>query len=224
MLNFKEKSITPYGAHSMPWTPLSPKKHFGRRTIVNLRILTAEPVNIQAPARITREHSFYGEQMGLKFEMSLDERKIITELVSHEGHHPTEYSRKFPRIPSSPEIPSFPLRVLAQPDGSSDNAVPLIFEVGNLSIGGILLRSENPYVMSIQLGQQLNLYLEPRGDMPLQVTMEGQVCRILEELNPKNGNLVRMFGIKFTKISEESRTAFMELLKDILERLKMENG
>jgi hypothetical protein len=220
MLNFKERNITPYGAHSLAWTPLSPKKHFGRRAIANLRILTSNPINLQVPARITREHSFYGEQMGLKFDLSQDDRKILTDLVDQEGYHPSEYARKYPRIPASAEISSFPLRALVHPQNPGNQTIPLIFDVSNISIGGVLIRSENPFVVSIQLGQSLQLYLEPRGDLPLQVILEGQVCRILEDLNPENGNLIRMFGVKFTQISQENRHSFMELLRDILERIQ----
>ncbi len=221
MLNFTEKSITPFGTHSLPWNPLSPKKHFGRKTIVNLRVLVSEPVNIQTPARITREHSFYGEQMGLRFEMDPEQRKILDGFVKHEGHHPGDYSRKYPRIPTTPDVPSFPMRVLGVLQERQENMIPLIFDVGNISIGGILLKTENPYSLSIQLGHQLDLYLEPRGDLPLQISMQGQVCRIMEDLSTETGNLVRYFGVKFTRISEENRAAYLELLKDVLERLKM---
>ncbi len=222
MMNFTDKNITPYGAHSLPWTPLSPTKHFGRKTIANLRILTKEPVNIQTPARITREFSFSGEQMGLRFDMKPEDRALIQKVIEAEGHYPTDYSRKYPRIPASPEIPSFPLKVLVHPEGSGEGSVPLIFEVGNISLGGILIRSENPFVSSVQLGQNLQLYLEPRGDLPLQVMMLGQVCRILEEMHPTNGNILRMFGVKFHSFTPDNAKSFKELLRDILERIKIQ--
>ena len=41
----------------------------------------------------------------------------------------------------------------------------------------------------------------------------------MDEMNDK-GNLIRYLGIKFTKVDDLNKSAFLDLLKDILKRMK----
>ena len=99
----------------------------------------------------------------------------------------------------------------------------MIFDVANLSPSGILLSSENSMASKIQPGQRVKMIIEPRGYFPIQIHMEGLVCRISEDMAVESGNVVRSFGIKFLRVNEADRIAFLELLKDILERMKEQN-
>jgi acetyl esterase/lipase len=46
---------------------------------------------------------------------------------------------------------------------------------------------------------------------------------VTDEQHPKTGNLVRSLGIKFLKVDDEQRDAFLDLLRDILERIKVKD-
>lgn len=223
-LEFTNRNISAYGAYALPWEPLNARKHFGRNVKLKIRIQQPIQTEIQCDATILWEQSVYGELMGLKFLMSDDSRRALSQTIREHGFYPTEYIRKYPRIPFSDKIPTFPMTVLGSPveaDPKSPKS-PIVFSIRNLSLNGILLSTENPFALSIRPGHNLDMTIEPRGDFMVRIRVQGMVCRVLDESASGNGNLVRHFGVKFVRVDQENRTAFAELLKDILHRIKEE--
>jgi len=223
-LNFKlddqdfeyiHQTISVFGVTGLPWGRLDPKTHFGRETRATLRILAPTPVDIRTPVYVMRESTVAGEQMGLKFLLSPEDRKTLSTLIRNHGFYPTAYLRKYPRIPADPSIQTFPMRVVA-----TDNQEALVLDVSNLIPNGLLLSTENRLALSMKPGQRLDLTIEPRGWFPHPIRVQGLICRIVDELHPESGNLIRYFGISFTKVDELNRAAFFDLLKDILSKIK----
>lgn len=221
---FKNRAISLFGAYGLPWGSLSPDKDFGRK--VDLKIRIDEPqVDIQTPASLTREQGINADHMGTKFHLEKTSDQLLRQIIGEHGFYPTDYLRKYPRIPVDQSIQTFPLRVMALPPhlGSSieeEDHFRIIFEVKNISINGILISTENPFAASIQPGTHLHLMIEPRGEFLLPVKVVGLVCRLLEEKNPESGNMTRHFGVKFVQVDTENQIAFTELLKDVLEKIK----
>jgi hypothetical protein len=218
-LEFIHQNISVFGVAGLPWGGLNARDHFGRAITATIRIAGTEPLSFWTKAHIMREYTSVGEHMGLKFQLEATVKAKLAALIEKTGFYPTEYLRKYPRIPANNQIQTFPLRALAVTEGESDKA-PLILDVGNLSPNGVLLHTENQQALAIQPGTRLNLMLEPRGWFPMPIRVQGLVCRIVDELNPQSGNLIRYLGIKFAKVDDVNRTAFLDLLKDILGRIK----
>ncbi len=233
VLEFVHQNISVFGVTGLPWPPLDPTRHFGQAVQAQVRIPssgTPSTLNFKTRAYLLRESTNRSEQMGLHFHLDAESRAQLETHISRHGFYPTEYIRKYPRIPSLATVQTFPLRALvtqlALPDEHATDRVRLpgdeqiIFDVGNLSPNGILLHTENQLALSIRPGDRLEMKLEPRGWFPMQLTVQGMVCRIVDELDPSSGNIARYLGMKFTRISDVDRAAFLNLLKDILERLQ----
>jgi hypothetical protein len=228
---FVHQNISVFGVTGLPWGPLDPREFFGKAVTATVRIPHQPthdlPVAIRTRAYIMREQTLYAQHMGLRFQFDAEQEASLDAHINKHGFYPTEYVRKYPRIPSSQMIQTFPLRVLVAPERKVALPVeefPLVFDVSNLSPNGLLIHTENQIALDIMPGQRLELVLEPRGRFPMQVAVQGLVCRITDEIHPQSGNLIRYLGVKFTRVDEINKTAFLDLLKDILERIKKRAG
>jgi hypothetical protein len=222
-LDFEQHNISAYGAYGLEWSNPPPNKCLGKKVTVTINILSPEVVSFSAPALIMREKSSQKETMALKFDLKPSDRDQLNALIEKGGFYPTEYVRKYPRIPASQDVKTFPLKAIAtvqQDEGPNDEPVSLIMDVENLSPGGIMLKSENHNAFAIQPGERFHIMLEARGDFHSQIHVMGLICRVIDEQEPKTGNLSRYFGIKFTHMDDQNRSAFLELLKGILTDIK----
>ncbi len=216
---FVHQNISSHGVTGLQWGTLDKIASFGRTVIVDVRVPGKPPLQFQTKAHITREASAGATQMGLRFELDSSIRKQLDARILESGFQPTEYIRKYPRIPSSQVIQTFPLRALVK-STEKPGEPQIVFDVVNLSPNGVLLVTENQSALAMQPGGRLEISLEPRGWFPMPVAAQGVVRRISDELNLANRNLIRMLGVQFTSLDDVNRAAFLELLKDILERLK----
>ena len=222
-LAFLDKPISLNGVTGLPWSPLSPKKHFGTPTVVQVTLPQASGAKFQVSATLTREQTMAHQYMGLHFGLDPASRKALASVIEKHGFYPTDYIRKYPRIPSAHAIQTYPLRVLAGPTHDSEMS-PIVFDVRNISLGGLLLSTENPFALSILPGTLMELYLEPRGDFSIQVHMQATVRRIFDEKDAISGNLMRLMGLQFAKVDEDNRNGYLELMKDILLKLKTKDS
>ncbi len=225
-IEYIHQNLSVYGVSGLPWNQLDPNQHFGQRVQVSVKIPGAEPMAFQTPARITREFSLSQRKMGLAFELTQDQRDQLIALIRKSGFLPTDHIRKYPRIPSTELIRTFPLRSIVIPTRRAATgetvtlAQPMVFDVENLSPNGVLLKTENTAASELMPGDHVSITLEPRGWFPTPIIAEGTLCRILDEVHSRTGNTVRRIGIKIIQINELNRQAFMDLMKDILASLK----
>ena len=225
ILEYENINISVSGVTGLPWTPLSPDIHFGLKTAATIRVPGSQPgeatLTIRTTARVTREQTQFARHMGLRFFLELAEARNLASLIARSGFFPTEYLRKYPRIPSLPMIQTFPLKAIDLPDDTNLlGASPVSFDVLNISPNGILLSSESPLALDRTLGTRMRLVIEPRGWFPIPIKIEGMVCRVSDDIAEATGNTVRSLGIKFTKIEAEHQVAFLDLIRDIVERVK----
>lgn len=223
-LEFVHQNLSASGVSGLPWAPLSPIHHFGKRVIVQVRLATPEPQTFKVNATIFKEQSQFSSSMGLRFERNGPVMDIIKAQTRKFGFMPTEYMRKYPRLPADPEVPTFPLLAMinapASETASGEKQSSILFQVSNLSPNGILVVTENQLSMGYHPGERIQMVLDPRGWFPISIRITALICRISDEIHSQNGNLVRSMGIKFLKVDDEHRDAFLDLLRDILEKIK----
>jgi hypothetical protein len=221
-LLFNNKKITPFGVTDLPWSPLDPQRHFGKIVQAKIEITLSVPLTLDIKACLIREQTPNNFSMGMRFLPTDKQRAQFSEYVKKHGVQQLDHARKYPRIPSSNTIQTFPLRALVVQDPSEplSDHFPLICDVHDISPGGILLSNESQGAYSIMPGQSYALILEPRGWFPVPIRVQGTIRRINDDMNIKNGNFIRYLGIQFSKIDEINRAAFLDLLKDILEKMK----
>jgi len=220
ILSFQRKNISLFGVTSLDWGDLDPQTFFGLDCVARVKTVSPTSIQFETRARIIREFAIGSAQMGLRFILGAENREALSHQIRVHGFHPTDHVRKYPRIPSMSSIRTFPLRALVRLDEKISDGSEMIFEVGNLSPNGMLLSSENSLSLALEPGSRIHIQLEPRGPFPAQILVHGLVCRITDSIVPDTGNMIRYFGIKFTKVDDLNRAAFLDLLKDILERLR----
>ena len=208
------QDVSLYGVSGLPWNGQTPFKYLGKVVLAQIRLpYAADALNVEA--KIFIEKTAVGEHMGLRFLLSEAQRNDLIEAIEKHGYYPTEYLRKYPRIPADPKIPTFPLSALATHQNQT-----LVFDVVNLSPSGILLKSENSATQGLKPNERLHLQLEPRGWFPDIIHADGMICRVSIEIDPVSQNTAYFFGIKFIRLEDKSRFAFIDLLRDILTRVK----
>lgn len=228
-LEFVHRDISLFGVTGLPWAPLSRDAHFGKTIDVVVKVASNEnPWTFRTRGILGSEQSAYGDYLSIKFLMDADTRAQLQKRVAMNGHVPTDHMRKYPRIPADPTIQTYPLHALVIASSDSKNSAPsgqpIAFEVSNISPNGIMLSTENSMSTSIVPGSRVQLKLDPRGWFPMPIYVEGLVCRVLSEINPGSGNPIRRLGIKFTRVNNENRAAFLELLKVILQDVSAKMG
>ncbi|MBL7714711.1 MAG: PilZ domain-containing protein [Bdellovibrionales bacterium] len=227
-LEFVHQPISVYGVTGLQWGKLSGAQHFGKRITAQVRIPQApkDPLQFDCPAVITREVGLHSESLGLHFFLEARIKNLLDSLISLKGFYPTDYVRKYPRIPSSHVIQTFPLRAIVTARTTANSNIPadtqMVFEVANLSPNGALLMTENQNSLGLAPGSKIRITLEPRGWFSKSVTVEALVCRTTDEIQPQTQNFIRYLGVKFSRIDGSNRAIFLELLKDILGRMKLQ--
>lgn len=240
-LEFVNQNLSSFGVNGLPWGTLNSHDHFGQEVMATIharltrgtahpeRSQHTEEIRLTTPAKITREFTALGSQMGIRFYFKPDQAKLLNEAIRLHGYFPTEYIRKYPRIPSSPIIETFPLQAIAFPAMSqapddpamaeppTSTPLPIALSVENLSPNGVLLASDSQQAFDIFPPARLQLILQPRGWFPMPIQALGMVCRVYDEPSETSPNIVRRLGVKFLKLDEPNRLAFMELLKGIIE-------
>ena len=221
-LSYPKKDISLYGVAGLPWHPLKPKDHFGNPVLCRIA-LTSDPDNeITTRAHITREQTDTAQFMGLHFLWEADQQATMEEAIRREGYLPTANKRKFPRIPFLESIQAFPLKatIYLKTAATRAEAHPIQFSIGNISPEGVMLSTENPDALELKPGSRVTIVFEPRGWFPHMIQVQAQVQRVLDDIQPTSGSLIRSLGLHFTKFEESHQAAFKELLKEILIKLQ----
>lgn len=221
-LHFEEKNVSSFGVFGLPWPPLTPSKHFGNRVELQLRILALKNMRLQTMATLVREVTSSGEFMGVRLDMDSDTQIELRALIEQYGYCPAEFVRKFPRIPSNDWIQSFPMELTAIPHGTAGELPGvMILDIRNVSPGGVMASSENPFGLRVQPKDVFEIAFEPRGPFRERIVAQAQVLRILEEPMHATGNVRRHFGFKFVSMSEQDRAHYLERIKQILNRVRI---
>jgi hypothetical protein len=222
-LEFLQQNISQTGVNGLPWGDLKATEHFGARVRCEVELAGIEGTAFSTDAHIVREYTLTTETMGVKFDLPAAQQKSVNELIRKHGHPSTEIVRKYPRIPLNKTIQTYPTHAVVAAIGSTTlvlNEQYLVFDVMNLSPNGALLSTENQLALMMQAGEKIDVTLQPRGWFPTQVKTQAQIVHVSDDIDQRSGNLVRAIGVRFGKMDELNKTAFLDLLKDILEQLK----
>jgi hypothetical protein len=217
--DFQNQKVSCKGVNGIPWHSLSPAQTFGKQVKVTLKVTHPDsPVYFKTTGHVTREVTQTTDEMGIQFHLSPDQITELQNLIDQYGIVPPDPGRKYPRIPSTADLRTFPLHVLVQSRDKKRSS--MIFDLGNLSPGGILLLSENQACLDLEVGETLQFRIEPRGWFPSPVEGVGQVRRILDSTVLKTQNTLRHLGVQFTQLDPINRTALFDLIKEIIEELQ----
>ncbi|MBL7714740.1 MAG: PilZ domain-containing protein [Bdellovibrionales bacterium] len=226
---FSKQPVSAYGVSGMDWGKLTSTSGFGQRFGKKIRIQVrihegADSMDFDCEAIVTREITQQEELFGLHFLLDPKTQSQLKKLIADKGYLPKSYTRKYPRIPSNQLIQTFPLRAMVTARTPASSGLPVdqsyIFDVANLSPTGALLSTENPNTISIVPGTRIRMALEPRGWFAKPIQTAALICRATDEINPSSGNFIRFIGVSFQEMDAANRENFLELLKDILARLK----
>src|SRR4051812_39615298 len=102
------QNISPYGVTGLPWGELSATEHFGHKVEVEVELAVGDGLSFKCRGHVTREYTATSEAMGVKFELDPALTEKVGEYVRKYGYSPSEFLRKYPRIPSSSMIQPFP--------------------------------------------------------------------------------------------------------------------
>lgn len=214
--NFLNHGVSVFGISGLRWPHSDPTGLVGQPTRVLVDVLARERFKFSAEALLTAEVTTDAFYLGAKFYLPEADRKRLARTISEEGFYPTNYIRKYPRIPAWTNISAMPVRTIVQTD--SDELV--VFDVANMSPNGILLHSENAKAAEYMPGSRIRAQVEPRGEPYKPFSFDGQVCRIMLDKNPQSGNVARYLGIRMTRIDEDEKQNFLEILQSVLNKLK----
>ncbi|MBI2606368.1 MAG: PilZ domain-containing protein [Deltaproteobacteria bacterium] len=220
---FLNQPLSIYGIAGIRWPHFDPTSHAGEFLKLNAQVLCKQPYTLDLGGHITVEEAFSEQTkkttyyLGVHIEMRAEDRERLSKTIAAEGFVPESYTRKFPRIPASSDIPDMPLRALAR----APTGVAISFEIMNLSPSGILLCSDNPNAAAFAPGAGIHVEVEPRRLSLDPFKFDGLICRrTTDRLSGKAGTLRRLFGIRFTNISKEHKQVFLDTLRTVLLRLQ----
>lgn len=211
------QQISLQGISELPAETFKDKAPFGKRVVVEISPSFSDARRLKIAGSTTRELTEGVDSVGLRFYLDADQESHLLKIMESHGKRYNSFMRKCLRIPSTAASRVFPRRALlsltpwSQPLTPAD-ASPILMEVGNISASGGLFSSESTWAFQIGLKQKVYLRLEPRGQFSKQILVAGKALRILEEINPSNGNPVRHLGIHFDQIASSGKETFSELL------------
>ena len=225
-VEFSDQNISVFGAAGLPWEGLDSNNHFGREVEVVIQLGDAATpeatiVTLKAKGRIHRETTADGASFGIRLIENASVMDQLSKLIQTQGYFPTEYARKYPRIPFDSHISMFPQRAVFMPSKSVPGlGGPISAEIANLSPNGLMVCTESPMAPALSPGSYVDFFLEPRGSFQHLIRVQGLICRAVDEIDPASGNTVHTFGIQFSRFEDVDKTAFLDLLKAILGCMK----
>ncbi|MEW6056183.1 MAG: PilZ domain-containing protein [Bdellovibrionota bacterium] len=213
--SYLNHGVSRYGISALHWEYFDPTDHVGENTSVTVDVLSSDRFSFTTPAQFTAEITQEAVYLGMRFKLNEAENTRLTEAILREGYCPTNYLRKYPRIPAWSTVPSMPLRTIVD---TSDGLI--VFDIANISPNGILLYTENPKASFFYPTKQIIGQIEPRGDSFDSFDFEGVVCRVMLEKNPETNNTIRYLGIRFLNIPGHNQEKFLEILRSILDKIQ----
>ncbi len=213
---FPAEGVSLFGISNLRSPHFDPTDMVGEQVRIEVDVLSKEPFAFATNAWLTAEATVDNVYLGMKFNLGEKIRTRLGQVISLEGYYPTNYIRKFPRIPARDVIPTMPLRAIL---ATIDEEL-LAFDIANMSPNGILLYSENPKAAFLVPSVRIQAQVEPRGSTMAPFDFDGIVCRMMMDMNPVTRNIKRYLGIKFTRIPDEQKQNFLEILKAVLESIQ----
>jgi hypothetical protein len=214
--SFLNQGVSIYGISGLRWTAFDPADHVGDEVTATMDVLAREKFRFSTLARLTAETTADSSYLGMKFYLSDFEKTRLAAAIQKEGYYPTDYVRKYPRIPARGVIASMPLRAIVNSDANDLVA----FDIANMSPSGVLFCTENPKAALFPPGMRLRVQIDPRGERFSAFKFEGLVCRVSMEKNPETKNISRYLGIRFLRIPDNERQHFLEILRAVLDNIQ----
>lgn len=225
-LEYPRVHVTTSGVSGLKWPPLVPAKHFGKPVVCKVDISTPnQPCRFEVAGTITREMTARTERMGVKFHFRKPEiRNTINSFIEKSGVLPTDYTRKFPRIPSRQFTEEFKLAASVLATATAINPSPkrVSFQLGNLSPEGLLLSTRSDEARAIRPGDLVDIRIVNEGGI-LQFSdlrLRARISRITHELDPAAREEIWSLGVQFYRLEEHAKESYFKILETILKSLR----
>jgi hypothetical protein len=217
--SFTNQGVSLFGVSGLRWHNFAPIEHVGEQLTISVDVLTRNRFQFTAPAMITAEVTTDATYLGLKFYLQDQDREKLHQAIKAEGYYPTNYMRKYPRIPAWRNIARMPLRTIV----TTRDGELIVFDIANLSPGGILLHTENPNAAVYTPGANIHGQVEPRGGTFLPFQFDGMVCRLLLDQHPQSKNTNRFLGVRFLRLDPNQKENFLGILRAVLDDIVDDN-
>jgi hypothetical protein len=216
-VSFLNQYVSSFGISGIRWAHLDPTEHLGEQLLVQVDVLCKDRFKFLTDGGITTEYTTDVTYFGIRFHLKESDEKRLARAIQNEGTYPTQYLRKYPRIPAQARISTVPMLAIAQaPDKSL-----IVFSIANISPTGLLLYTENQVASVFLPGDRIWIQIEPRGDLLNSFKLEGLICRVMMDKNPETQNINRYLGIRITHLNDKDRQNFLDILRTVLNNLKV---
>jgi hypothetical protein len=111
---FPGVGVSLFGVTSLTWKDFDPLERLGQRVNVNVDVLASKKTRLFAAAELLAEQGMTTNYLGLRFLLTADQKNWLQNVIASEGYYPTEYIRKYPRIPALATLNEMPLRAIAE--------------------------------------------------------------------------------------------------------------
>lgn len=212
---FTGQPISSFGISGLRWTAFDPVEQVGQNVVVRCELLNQDRFKFITTGTVIAESTTEAQYLGIRIHPAAADAKKLAAIIAEEGYYPTEYVRKYPRIPATGRLKDMPLRCLMQAEGED----LIVFDLVNLSPNGILLHTENPNAGFLVAGNRIQARAEPRGTLFQAFSFEGVICRVMQERNAESGNVDYYLGIRFTRLAESDKENFLEVLRAVLQEI-----
>lgn len=213
-----EHLINERGVPGFSWTTFNPMACVGDKVRATIEVLTKDPFKLECDATLACEQTEFAAQLGLVFILAPHETQRIESAIAQEGILP-DYVRKFPRISYAAWIPMLPSRTIVQ-FTINESDVWAVCDIDNLSPLGFQVTTEDQRVAPLAPGELLGVFIQPRGPNFDAIYFDGRIKRIVHGTDPVSGNPRWHFGLNIEAMNDAHRTAFTELLRMIVGKLR----
>lgn len=218
--------VSATGVFGLKWPPFVPAHHFGKLVTVKVQLQVGHSISsFETSASVAREITMRAERMGLRFLFPNKEALArVSAFINQHGHLPGEYTRKYPRIPSSQFMEEFKLKAAGTALETPLNPTPkkIVYRINNLSPDGLMISTGSENARFVRPGDLIDLRLqgETKGSAASEIGVKCRVYRCLQEVNPLTHEENWSFGVQFFRMEERQKQAYFKVLEKILQTIK----
>ena len=206
------------GIPGFKWTRFEPMDVVGKACRASVSLSSSTPFEFSCDATMTCEEVTGRTDLGIAFNITQADGMKLGEIITKEGVLP-EYARKFPRIIFLENVGVMPSRAILKQSIGSENT-EVVGDIVDMSPTGIQISTEDMRCAVTIPGEVWDVILQPRGGFASPVVFRGEVKRIIHSVDPKSYNAKRYFSMAITQITNEHKTMFTDLLRQVVTRIK----
>lgn len=213
-----DQLINKAGVPGIKWDKFDATTTVGKPVVVAMDILSSVPFKLNCKGTLNCEQTETTATLGITLNLAPEHIKQLDEAIEREGILP-EYIRKFPRIPFTRKISVMPEHALIRYNLGKEEIVS-VATIENLSPTGFQMVTEDPRSNCLIPSETVKVIFAPRGNTFNPIMLAGTIRRLIRSHDPVSNNARMAFGMSIAQISDDQRTSFTSLLRNVVEELK----